>query len=579
MPFDGTAAACITHELDRELTGGRISRISQPEPDAIMLTIKNHSKDHKLYICANAGLPLIYLTQKTRPNPAQAPNFCMLLRKHLSGGRICEISQPSLERVIMISIEHTDELGDECRRILIAELMGKYSNIILCGSDGIIIDSIKRVPQTVSSVREVLPGREYFIPNTQSKLDPFSIASDDLLGGDAGASASQVPLYKALYGTYTGFSPVISLELCRRAGLDPDKPVCGLSQDERGALFEVFRALMDDIQAARFSPAIYMDGDEPAEFGAVELTHLSFYSRKPFDSMSRLLETYYGTREANARIRQRSADLRHIVQTILDRDRKKYDLQQKQLKDTQKRGRYRLYGELLNAYGYSVPPGSRSFTADDYYTGNKVEIPLDPTLTAQQNAQHYFERYAKLKRTDEALTRLTIETQDEIEYLCSVQTSLDLAETEADLDQIRDELRVAGYIKKKGRNEKKSQSRSAPLHFVSSDGYDIYVGKNNLQNEELTFGMASGADLWFHAKKIPGSHVIVKTGGKAKEDLPDRLFTEAASLAAYYSAGRGSDKVEIDYVEKKQLRKVAGARPGFVIYHTNYSMVAEPRTL
>ena len=276
------------------------------------------------------------------------------------------------------------------------------------------------------------------------------------------------------------------------------------------------------------------------------------------------------------RIRQKSAELRHTVQTALERNRKKYDLQLRQLKDTEKRDKFRVYGELINTYGYGLEPGAKTLEALNYYTNETVKIPLDDTMTPQENAKRYFDKYGKLKRTCEALTELTRETKEEIDYLESVSASLDIARNEEDLTQIKEELRESGFVRKRNPRDKKPKITSVPFHYVSSDGYQIYVGKNNLQNEELTFKFASGNDLWFHAKGIPGSHVIVKTDGKTVDQLPDRLFEEAAALAAWYSRGRGNDKVEIDYVEKKQVKKVAGAKPGFVIYHTNYSMVAEP---
>ena len=284
-----------------------------------------------------------------------------------------------------------------------------------------------------------------------------------------------------------------------------------------------------------------------------------------------MLEQYYAAKNAVTRIRQKSTDLRRIVGTALDRNRKKYELQQKQLKDTEKREKYRIYGELINTYGYELEPGAKKLEALNYYTGEPISIPLDPTLTPKENAQKFFEKYNKLKRTYEALTELVKETGAEISHLESVSVALDIARNEEDLVQIKEELIQAGYIRRKG-PAKKVKITSRPLHYRSLDGFDMYVGKNNLQNEELTFKFASGNDWWFHAKGCPGSHVIVKTNGS---ELPDRTFEEAARLAAWYSSKRGGNRVEVDYVEKKHVRKVAGAAPGFVIYHTNYSMVID----
>ena len=284
-----------------------------------------------------------------------------------------------------------------------------------------------------------------------------------------------------------------------------------------------------------------------------------------------MLERYYAERETVTRIRQKSIDLRRIVQTALERNVKKYDLQLRQMEDTKKRDTYKIYGELLNTYGYSAEPGAKTLEAVNYYTGEPVTIPLDDTLTAQENAQRYFDKYGKMKRTYEALSELTVQVKEEIEHLESILSALDIAMQEEDLVQIREELIESGYIRRKG-GAKKAKITSKPFHYMSSDGFHLYVGKNNFQNDELTFKFATGGDWWFHAKQMPGSHVLLKTEGK---EVPDRAFEEAAKLAAYYSRGREQDKVEIDYIQKKHVKKPAGAKPGFVVYYTNYSMAID----
>ncbi|MCI8505079.1 MAG: fibronectin/fibrinogen-binding protein [Lachnospiraceae bacterium] len=573
MALDGMVIACMAKEMKERITGGRITKIAQPEADALMLTIKNQKNTWKLFLSAGASLPLVYFTEETKPNPMTAPGFCMLLRKHIGGGRILSVSQPGLERILVMEIEHLNEMGDLCRKKLIGEFMGKHSNLIFCDEKDTIIDSIKHIPLSVSSVREVLPGRPYFIPDTMQKANPLSVTKDGFL---AVLSQKPMALVKALYTGFTGLSPVMAEEICHLASLDGRTAAGELSDLEQTHLFGIFCGMMEDVKNGSFAPCIYYDRQIPSEFSAFPLSHLNAYERRDFSSVSEILETYYAAREAVVRIRQKSVELRHMVQTALERNRKKYDLQAKQLKDTEKRDKFRVYGELINTYGYGLEPGAKTLAALNYYTNESVTIPLDDTMSPQENAKKYFDRYGKLKRTFEALTELIRETREEIDYLESVSSALDIAATEADLIQIKEELREAGFIKKRGPKDKKTKIISIPLHFLSSDGYHIYVGKNNLQNEELTFHLASGNDLWFHAKGIPGSHVIAKTEGKSKEELPDRLFEEAAGLAAYYSKGRDGDKVEIDYVEKKQVKKVNGARPGFVIYHTNYSMVAAP---
>ena len=571
MAFDGITIACLRKELSDRLVGGRITKIVQPEADELLLTIKNNAAQYRLLLSASASLPLVYLTEKSKHAPMTAPGFCMLLRKHLGGGRITAVTQPSLERILRFEIEHLDEMGDLCRKYLIAELMGKHSNLIFCREDGTILDSIKHVSLAVSSIREVLPGRTYFIPHTQDKLDPLTASPAEMIEA---VCAKPAPLGKAIYTSLTGFSPAMAEELCHRSFLESARPAAALENRERDMLQHQLLRLMENIKGEDFTPRIYYNGKEPAEFSAVPLTMYEDLDAQSFEDMSRLLESYYAVKNTLTRIHQKSADLRRVVQTALERTRKKYALQLKQLQDTEKREKYKVWGELIHTYGYGVPEGARSMQALNYYTNEEITIPLDSTLTAQENAKRYFDKYGKLKRTFEAVTKLLEETRNEIEHLESIQTALDMALTEEDLAPVREELVEYGYIRRKsGRNSgKKPKLSSRPYHYLSSDGFDIYVGKNNFQNDELTFQFASGNDWWFHAKGVPGSHVILKSEGR---ELPDRAFEEAGRLAAYYSKNRGGDKVEIDYVEKKHVKKPGGGKPGFVVYYTNYSLVID----
>ncbi|WP_434311349.1 Rqc2 family fibronectin-binding protein [Hominifimenecus sp. rT4P-3] len=571
MALDGITIACMAAEMREKLTGGRIAKIAQPETDELMLTVKNQKEQLRLLLSASASLPLVYFTDKNKPNPATAPGFCMLLRKHIGGGKILSVTQPGLERVLRIEVEHLDELGDTCRKYLIIELMGKHSNIIFTDSEDKILDSIKHISLNVSSVREVLPGRPYFIPETKQKRNPLSITEDEFYEH---ICTLPQPAGKALYTGMTGLSPLIAEEICFLAGLDSDQPMQALGEKERLHLYKTFQHLMEDVREERFSPNIIYQGEEPLEFAALPLHLYPEAGQKIFPSMSQVLETYYAEKSTITRIRQKSAELRKIVQTALERNYKKYDLQQKQQRDTEKREKYRIYGELLQTYGYELSGGEKALTAPNYYDDNKeITIPLDSTLSAQENAQKYFERYNKLKRTHEALIDLLAETKAEIDHLESIRTALAIALLEEDLVEIKRELQESGYIKKHGGEKKKVKVTSKPFHYLSSDGFHIYVGKNNFQNEELTFQFASGGDWWFHAKGMPGSHVIVKSEGK---ELPDRVYEEAGQLAAYYSSGRDAEKVEVDYIQKKHVKKPAAGKPGFVIYHTNYSLMAIP---
>lgn len=577
MALDGFVLSNVVYELKEKLVGGRINKIAQPEKDELILTIKA-KETYRLLCSAGAGLPLIYLTEENKPNPLVAPNFCMLLRKHLNSARILDITQPGFERIVNIKIEHLNDMGDLCIKTLVIELMGKHSNIIFIDDQNQIIDSIKRVSSFVSSIREVLPGRTYFIPHTQDKLDPINLNEEELLPL---LQSKPMPISKAIYTTLTGFSPLVANEACHRASIDANKPANTLKEFELLHIIGTIRRMMEDVKEHNYTPNIVYDDKAPIEFSCLPLTVYSQKEAVNYSSISALLEEYYASKNQITRIRQKSADLRKIVQNTIERTSKKYDLQLKQLKDTEQRDKYKVYGELITTYGYELEPGAKVLNCLNYYTNETISIPLNELLTPMENAKRYFEKYNKLKRTFEHLSELSVETKEELDHLESIRTSLDIALLEEDLVQLKEELMDYGYMKRKFKsknpNQKKTPKKvkitSKPFHYVSSDGYHIYVGKNNFQNDELTFDFAVGNDWWFHAKKIPGSHVVVKTHG---DELPDRTFEEAGRLAAYYSSARESDKVEIDYTEKKNVKKPSGGKPGFVVYYTNYSLMASP---
>lgn len=571
MALDGIVISNLVYELNNTLQNARISKIAQPETDELLFTCKGQNGQHRLAISASASLPFVYLTQENKQSPLQAPTFCMVLRKHIANGKILRVYQPGMERIIHFEIEHLNELGDLCKKTLIAELMGKHSNIIFCNEDGTIIDSIKRISSATSSVREVLPGRKYFIPNTQGeKRNPLEVSREDVASI---LKDKPVNITKAIYTSFTGISPLIANEITYRANLDGDAPVASLSEAELLHLANNFVWFMEEIEEHNYHPNIVRNGKEPVDFSSLPLTMYKDYEAAEFSSISEVLENYYAEKNIYSRIRQKSVDLRKIVSTALERNVKKYDLQSKQLKDAEKKEKYKLYGELLQAYGYGIEPGAKFAEVENYYDNNTlIKIPLDETKSALDNSKKYFEKYGKLKRTSEALESLIQETHAQIEHLESIQNALDIAVSADDLVQIKEELMEYGFIKK-NRNSRKEKSKSKPFHYRSTDGYDIYVGKNNYQNDELSFKFATGNDWWFHAKGMPGSHVIVKSNN---EELPDRVFEEAGRLAGFYSKGRGNEKVEIDYLQKKNLKKPSGAAAGFVVYYTNFSLMIEP---
>lgn len=574
MAFDGIVISNLSYELNTNLVGGRISKISMPEENELIFTVKNNAKTYRLLISASASLPLVYLTDVNKPAPKVAPAFLMLLRKYIGTAKITDIFQMGLERILCFKLEHLNELGDLSHKCMYVEIMGKHSNIIFTDENNKIIDSIKRISANMSSLREVLPGREYFLPDELKKKDLLNTELEEFIEI---LKSKEYALSKSIYMNFAGISPLIAEEIVLRASLPSQAPSTSLSELEYTHLFHTIRNLLDDISSHNFSPNIVYRKEEALEFSSVELFSYNGeeYKKYSYDSVSKMLYDFYSSREAFVLNRQKSSDLRRIVNTALERASKKYDLQEKQLQDADKKDIYRVYGDLLNTYGYSLKGGESSFTTENFYDDNKeITIPLDKNKSAKENAKKYYDKYAKLSRTTKALSEEILNTKNDIEHLLSIQTALDVSSDDESLSQIRQELVDFGYIKKHSSGKQK-KSTSHPYHYISTDGYDIYVGKNNYQNEELTFKVATGNDWWFHAKGIPGSHVILKSNNE--EELPDRAYEEAAALAAFYSKAKDADKVEVDYIQKKNIKKVAGAAPGFVIYHSNWSMVATPR--
>lgn len=571
MAFDGLTIKALVNELNTTLSGGYIRKIIQPEKEEIILTIKTNDGQKRLFISANASLPLIYLTDINKPAPMNAPNFCMLLRKHISGGQISEISQIGNERCIKITVIHKTELKDDSRKHIYVEIMGKHSNIIFCDDTNMILDGIKHVSFNTSSVREILPGREYFIPPQEGKVNPYDETCEDF--SDYLANAHK-KLNNAIVSRYIGISRLSANEIAERAGMDGDFNTDAYSSEDRITLYKSFKDFLYAITEAKTGYIVYDDKkNTPVEFAPYELTVYRNYRAEEIDTISDMLYTFYDAKNRYNNIHQKSSDLRKLVANFLERAQKKYQLQQKQMDDTKKADKFRIYGTLLQTYPYAVEPGMKQVILNNYETGEDITIPLDDTKDAIGNSKKYFDKYSKLRRTCEALESQLAETKSSIEHLASIQNSLLIAQNAADLEDIRKELVDTGYIKSRYKNKNKRQEKSKPLHFVTQDGFHIFVGKNNFQNDELTFKNANGSDMWFHAKQIPGSHVILKTEGR---EIPDDVYIICAMLAGYYSSGKESEKLEIDYIEKKQIKKPAGTPPGFVVYYTNYSMTIHP---
>lgn len=598
MAFDGLFLSALVSEFKASISGGKISKIVQSEKDEIQLTIRKEKQQFFLHLSANPSIPLVYLSDKGKTAPLTAPNFCMALRKHIGNGLIQDITQASrnlpeqgLERVLLLHISHRDELGDIGIKYLSIEIMGKYSNIILLKEDFTILDAIKRISSAQSSVREVLPGRKYFIPDQFKKenllcfpLESLQTFLENKKNPNTERDSGMENLSDLLFQSFSGLSPLSAREISLDAGLPQDQKLGYMSSLDYEKLSDAILRLRKRIREGDFTPQILYENGKSFDFSAIPVRQ---YSGNPafhveiFHSPSELLTFYYGGKEKEDRVRQKSADLKKQCSTLLERVSKKLSLQEKQLKDTEKKERFRIFGELLTTYGYSLKGGEKELICENYYNGQEEHIPLEESLSPIENAKKYFDKYDKAKRTERNLSTQVKESKNTLEHLQSIVNSLATAENAEDLDDIRREMGEYGYMKPISQKKKKErkEDKSSPRIFRSSDGYLLYVGKNNYQNEIVSFQIAEGKDFWFHVKGSAGSHVIAKTEGKSLEELPDRLFEEAAELAAYFSSEKESAKVEVDYTERKNLKKVVGGAPGFVIYHQNYSILVTPKKI
>lgn len=577
MALDGITTSAIVSELKSALLGGRIDKIHQPVADEIRMTVRiPGSGAKKLILSANSAHPRIHLTESARENPMTAPLFCMVMRKHIAGGKIIDILQPNFERIVILRVESANEMGDITTKNLILEIMGKHSNLILTDETGKILDSIKRVTHEKSSVREVLPGKAYVFPPSQDKKNPLEAEQDAFLSALHLQEGRK--LQEFLYQTYTGISPIMAGEICSRAGLDASHACQETSAAEGEALFAAFSKTTAEIKAAAYQPAIYyQENGKIVDFAVLEMTQFRTLRKKEFDSISALLEGFYHERDNAAHIRQKAHDMRKLVINNIERCVKKKEIQIKTRRETKGMELWKKKGELLTANIYAVPQGVTTFKTIDYYeeTMPEIEIAIDPAKTPAENAQKYFAKYNKAKRTLAALEVQEKQNEEELLYLESVLNALDAAKEEADLSEIRTELAESGFLRrqvqKKGQQKPK---KSKPMRFISSDGYEILVGKSNLQNDELTLRTAEPTDLWMHTKDIPGSHVIIRTGGKS--ELPETTMEEAANLAAFYSKAKNSSMVPVDYTQRKNVKKPNGAKPGMVIYLTNKTIYIHP---
>lgn len=577
MALDGLVIHSIVDELHKKLLGGKIDKVYQPENDEVVLHIRNNKENFKLVLSCSASNPRVYLASDyKKENPINAPMFCMLFRKYIQGGNIVNVSQVDFERIIKISVESFDELKEKTTKDIIIEIMGRHSNIILThSSNNKIIDSAKRIPTSVSRVRQILPGQTYVLPPKQDKLNPITDISLNSFVDTL--SSFNGPIFKAIYSKFLGISSVIAKEICFRANIDENLLVSEISSDYISKIYREFHNLFKYIKDNIYNPCMVIDTsiDKVLDFSCINLSLFSNLSIINDDSISKILENYYATKDIKDRIHQRSSDLRKSISIKLDRLYNKLNKQEKELIESENADIYKIKGELITSYIYMIEKGMESVEVANFYDPEykNIKISLNTNFTPSENAQKYFKKYNKLKTAKKEITSQMEITKEEIDYLENIMLSIENCENLAELMDIREELGKVGYIRSKNNSKKETKLTTKPHEFVSSNGFKILVGKNNKQNDHLTLKVASNEDIWMHTKNIPGSHVIIKTEGK---EVPDETIFEGAMLAAFFSKSKMSSQVPVDYTKKKNVKKPNGAKPGMVIYDTNNTIYVTP---
>lgn len=566
MAFDAFYLKFTLDEIREKCLGGRVEKIFQPSRDSLIMLIKGSAGREKLLIVANPTAPRLHLTTASPENPPEPPMFCMLLRKHLSGARLAEISQPPMERLAVFTFDSTDEMGFPVQKRLVAELMGRTCNLYLLGPEGRILDCLRRIPLDENTKRAALPGLNYQEPEKVEKQNPLEFTNYTELLTSPGADL----LCDRLMDTLGGLSPLV----CREAALQ-----CAGDTDARIENQDV-PALAANLQAyfrevlTQPKPYFYAQADgTPKQFAFCPIRE--YGSCQQAESFSALLDSFYTLRDRRDAMRQKSQAIRKTVSNLCARLRRKLAVQEKELEATYDRERLRQLGDILTANIGRIKKGQTIAQCEDFYNEEMpiIDIPISPLLSPQQNAAKFYKDYTRMKNAEKELTHQIALGSEELSYLESVQEELNRADTDAELDEIRQELQAGGYVRQDGGRAKMKQKKLSPMRFESTDGFPIYVGRNNRQNDELTFRLARKDDIWCHASKVHGSHVIVSCGGKTP---PDNTLTQAAQLAAYYAETTGGQNIPVDMTTVKQVKKVPSGKPGMVIYHTYKTVIVNP---
>lgn len=573
MALDGIFLRHIKNEIEREALGARVSQVYQPNRDELVLTMRTFGGNKKLLLSARANSPRVNFCVKTPENPAQPPMFCMLLRKRLGGGKLVAVRQMDCDRVIFFDFECVNELGDIVMITVACEIMGMYSNIIVINSDGVIIDSLKRVDLTMSSRRLVLPNIKYELPEPQDKLNILNSTPEEIVEKIRNLDI-EMPLNKALLKVIQGVSPIICRELEYRVFEGATNRIEGVLYDR--LLSEIGR-LKEVTEKCNGKPCVvYREDGKPMDFCFITIEQYADFARvEKTESFSKVLDDFYDERDARERMRVKAQGLTKMLSNTCERIARKISKQQAELSQCENREQLRICGDLLQANIYRIERGAPFVDVENFYDeqGGTLRIKLNPAISPAGNAQKYYKDYQKAKNAEAVLGEQIKKGRAELEYVESVLDTVNRAETEKELSQIREELTEQGYIKRQ-KGKQKQLSQLPPLEFTSSDGFKIYVGRNNRQNDKLTLKTASKTDIWLHTKDIHGSHTIIAGDGR---EISDTAIVEAAQLAAYHSKARNSSQVPVDYTLVKFVSKPSGAKPGMVIYVNNKTVYVTPK--
>lgn len=576
MAFDAIVVNSLARELNEMLEGTKIDKVYQPEKDEVCLKIRAGKDNYKLVLSASPSHPRVYIADNyEKQNPKKAPVFCMTLRKHIQSGVIAGVVQVGFERIIRIAIDSYDELREKTRKYLYVEIMGKHSNIILVhDTENRILDSIKRVPPSVSRLRQILPGMAYELPPVQDKINPMAnIDRQELIDR---IRSCDMQIFKAIYSNILGLSPTVAREICYRLDIDKSMSSLAIGDGEIDRIIKEINLMFGKLELGQAYPNMIIDQkrDKIVEFSSIKLNQYEDLTEINFDRVSQAIESYYISKDIKDRINQRASAMKKSLQIKLDRVNNKIKKQNQELLESEKADDYRVKGELLTSYIYMVQKGMEEVELDNFYDNNsKIRVSLNKNLTPSENAQKYFKKYNKMKNASEEISKQIKINLEESEYLENSLLAIENCDNDKDLKEIREELIREGYIKSYRMPKKDIKPNTQYLKYMSSGGNLIMVGKNNKQNDYLTLRLADNEDLWFHTKNIPGSHVVLKCAGKK---VLDEEILEAATLAAYYSKAKMSANVPVDYTIKKHVKKPSGAKPGMVIYETNKTAYVTP---